>query len=134
MLFVRLCANASFSNCAEWARDYFTQFPSERFGSILLYQAAVVTSETETSIAHYILPILGPQFEAWTRPPGKPTRQLPNLAILIGVTLGGASRKVIKTDVGEIQDGTYVYQRGDIIYRFEGQARLRHSYQILRRK
>ena len=78
VLFVRLCANASFSNCAEWARDYFTQFPSERVGLILLYQAAVVTSETETSIAHYILPILGPQFEAWTRPPAS---QLANCRI-----------------------------------------------------
>jgi hypothetical protein len=123
VLFVRLCANASLSNCAERANDYFNQLPSERVGLILLYQAAVVTSEIETSIAHYIVPILGPQFEIWTRPPGKPVRQLPNLAVLIGVTLGAASRKVIRTEAGEIPlDGSYTYQRGDIykFYRCEG--------------
>jgi hypothetical protein len=118
VLFVRLCANASLSNCAEWARDYFTQFPSEKVGLILLYQAVVVTSEISTSIAHYILPIFGPQFEAWTHPSGKLPRRLPNLAVLIGVTLGAASRKVIQTDAGQISlDGAYTYQRGDI-YRF----------------
>jgi len=72
VLFVRLCANASLSNCAEWARDYFAQFPTERVGLILLYHAAVVTSQSSTSIAHYILPIQGPQFEAWAHPAGKP--------------------------------------------------------------
>jgi hypothetical protein len=62
VLFVRLCAGASFTNCAAWARDYFTQSPNERVGLILMYQAAVVTSETSTSIANYFLPVLGPQF------------------------------------------------------------------------
>jgi len=123
VLFVRLCANASLSNCAEWARHYFAQFPTERVGLILLYQAAVVTSDKSTSIAHYFLPILGPQLETWAHPAGKPVRRLPNLAVLIGVTFGAASRKVIQTDGGQIPlDDAYVYQRGDIyrFYRFEG--------------
>jgi hypothetical protein len=123
VLFVRLCANASISNCTEWAHDYFEQFPTERVGVILLYQAPVVTSDTSTSIAHYILPVLGPHFETWSRPSGKPSRKLPNLAFLIGVNLGAAARKVMKTDEGQISlDDTYTYQRGDIyrFYRFDG--------------
>ncbi len=59
VLFVRLCANASFANCAAWARDYFANSPNERVGLILLYQAVVVTTDTSTSLAHYLLPILG---------------------------------------------------------------------------
>lgn len=49
--------------------------------------------------------------------------KLPNLAVLVGVTLGAASRKVIQTDAGQIPlDGTYTYQRGDIykFYKFNG--------------
>ena len=123
VLFVRLCANASFVNCAAWARDYFTESPNERVGLILLYQAAVVTSDTSTSIAHYFLPILGPQFDAWAHPTGKPARQLPNLAVLIGVNLGEASQKMLKVEGHHIPlDDLYVYQRGDIyrFYRFDG--------------
>jgi hypothetical protein len=123
VLFVRLCTNASFSNCTEWTLDYFKQSPTEKVGVILLYQAAVVTSETSTSIVHYIVPILGPHFETWANPSGKPIRQLPNLAFLIGVNLDAAARKVIQTGTGQISlDGTYTYQRGDIyrFYRFDG--------------
>ena len=98
VLFVRLCANASISNCVEWAHDYFAQFPRERVGLILLYQAVVVTSNNSSSITHYLLPIQGPQFEAWAHPAGKPTRQLPNMTILIGVILREAARKLIQTD------------------------------------
>ena len=97
--------------------------PRREFGLILLYQAAVVTSDKSTSIAHYFLPILGPQLETWAHPAGKPVRRLSNLAVLIGVTFGAASRKVIQTDGGQIPlDDAYVYQRGDIyrFYRFEG--------------
>ena len=95
VLFVRLCANASVSNCEKWARDYFEQFPKERVGLILLYQAAIVTSGNSNSITHYLLSIQGPQFDAWAHPPGKPARRLPNTAVLIGVISREASRKVI---------------------------------------
>lgn len=118
VLFVRLCATASLSNCAEWARDHFIQYPNERVGLILLYQAAVVTSDSSSSIAHYLLPILGPQFETWAHPAGRPARRLPNLAVLIGVNFGEASRKVLRVDGRQIPlDDVYVYQRGDI-YRY----------------
>jgi hypothetical protein len=80
VLFVRLCANASLISCEEWARYYFTQYPNEKVGVILLYQAAVITSALSTSIAHYILPIFGPQCEGWTHPPGKPVRQIAKLS------------------------------------------------------
>jgi hypothetical protein len=123
VLFVRLCANASFANCAAWARDYFANSPNERVGLILLYQAVVVTSDTSTSLAHYLLPILGPQFEVWAHPPDKPARQLPNLAVLIGVQLQEAAQKVLKVDGQHTPlDDLYVYQRGDIyrFYRFDG--------------
>jgi hypothetical protein len=118
VLLVRLCKSASIKNCGNWAHDYFTQFPNERVGLIILYQAAVVNSEDRTSLAHYILPIMGPQFEPWAHPPGLPARKLPNMAILVGVRLDDASRKVIQTDGHQIAlDDTYSYQRGDI-YRF----------------
>jgi hypothetical protein len=123
VLFVRLCANASLSNCADWAHEYFAEFPNEKVGLILLYQAAVVTADNSTSIAHYFLPILGPQFGAWAHPAGKPVRRLPNLAVLIGLKLSEAARKVIQTDDRQIPlDDAYVYQRGDIyrFYRFDG--------------
>jgi hypothetical protein len=77
----------------------------------LLYQAAIVTSGNSNSITHYLLPIQGPQFDAWAHPPGKPARRLPNMAVLIGVISREASRKVIQ------MDDAYAYQRGDI-YRF----------------
>jgi hypothetical protein len=123
VLFVRLCANASISNCEKWAHDYFEQFPKERVGLIMLYQAAIVTSGNTSSITHYLLPIEGPQFDAWAHPPGKPARRLPNMAILIGVISREASRKVIQTGDRQIPfDDAYVYQRGDIyrFYRWEG--------------
>jgi hypothetical protein len=123
VLFVRLCANASISNCQEWASDYFGQFPDEQVGLILLYQAAVVTSRTSSSLTHYMLPIMGPQFNAWARPPGKPARRLPDLGVLIGQVSPIASRKVIQLDDRQIPlDDSYVYQRGDIyrFYRFDG--------------
>jgi hypothetical protein len=125
VLFVRLCANASFANCAAWARDYFTSFPNERVGLILLYQAVVVTSDATTSLAHYLLPILGPQFEVWAHPPDKPARRLPNLAVLIGVQLQEAAQKVLKRNGQHVPlDDLYVYQRGDIyrFYRFNGRG------------
>jgi hypothetical protein len=129
VLFVRLCANASISNCVEWAHDYFEQFPTERVGLILLYQAAVVTSNNTTSFTHYLLPIQGPQFEAWAHPVGKPVRRLPNMAMLIGVIANEAPRKVIQGDSGQIPlDDTYVYQRGDIyrFYRLQGSGLQAH--------
>jgi hypothetical protein len=117
-LFVRLCANASITNCEKWARDYFEQFPNEKIGLILLYQAAIVASGNSSSITHYLLPIQGPQFNAWAHPPGKPARRLPDMATLIGVISKEASRKVIQVDGRQISlDDAYAYQRGDI-YRF----------------
>jgi hypothetical protein len=57
-------------------------------------------------------------------PPGIPARKLPNMAILVGVSLGDASRKVIQTADGHqiALDDTYSYQRGEIyrVYRLEG--------------
>jgi hypothetical protein len=123
VLFVRLCANASFANCAAWARDYFANSPNERVGLILLYQGVVVTSDKSTSLAHYLLPILGPQFEVWAHPPDKPARSLPNVAVLIGVQLQETAQKVLNVDGQHIPlDDLYVYQRGDIyrFYRFDG--------------
>ena len=82
-----------------------------------------MTADNSTSIAHYFLPILGPQFGAWAHPAGKPVRRLPNLAVLIGLKLSEAARKVIQTDDRQIPlDDAYVYQRGDIyrFYRFDG--------------
>jgi hypothetical protein len=118
VLFVRLCASASIDNCRQWASDYFAQYPRERVGLILLYQAAIVTSGNSTAITHYTLPILGPQFDGWTRPAGGPVRSLPPMSFLIGTILSEASRKVLQTDKGQISlDDTYTYQRGDI-YRF----------------
>jgi hypothetical protein len=101
----------------------FVSSTTERIGLILLYQAAIVTSGNTTSIAHYFLPILGPQFEAWAHPVGKAVRQLPNLSVLIGVKFDQAPRKVIQMDDRQVPlDDAHVYQRGDIyrFYRFEG--------------
>jgi hypothetical protein len=118
VLFVRLCANASVSNCEKWARDYFAQFPGERVGLILLYQAAVVTSGNLNSVTHFVLPILGPQFDAWAHPLDKPTRRLPNLGVLIGQVSASAAKRVIQLKDRQIPlDDLYVYQRGDI-YKF----------------
>ncbi|PWB90933.1 hypothetical protein C5688_08715 [Methylocystis sp. MitZ-2018] len=124
VLFVRLCANASVNNCKSWADDYFKQFPNERVGLIILYQATIVTSESSSSLAHYILPIEGPQFSKWRNPPGHPQRALPNMGVLVGVILGKASRKVIVADDGrQIElDDTYLYQRGDIYRRYVTQG------------
>ena len=118
VLFVRLCANASIKNCTDWTRDYFNDFPNERIGLIILYQASVVTSETSSSLSHYILPIQGPKFLSWANPEGQPSRKLPNATFLIGVILDRVAQKVIQHDAGQILlNDTYVYQRADI-YRF----------------
>lgn len=123
VLLVRLGANASINNCAKWAHDYFNQFYSENIGLILLYQSTFVTSKDTSSLTHYLLPILGPQFENWARPLGKPARRLPNLSVLIGVIADEAPRKVVQTDAGQIPlDDAYAYQRGDIykLYQMQG--------------
>jgi hypothetical protein len=123
VLFVRLCASASIKNCVDWARDYFTQFPKERVGLIILYQAATVTSNGQTSLTHHVMPILGPQFASWAHPSSSPARHLPNMSILVGVIIGEASGKVIQVDGRQIPlDDAYSYQRGDIyrFYRLEG--------------
>jgi hypothetical protein len=124
VLLVRLSANASIMNCTEWARDYFTEFPNEQVGVIILYQAAYVRQEQRYVIGHYIRPILGPQFAAWSEPVGRSGRTLPNLGLLVGVALPDAARKVLLSDGQQIPlYDNYVYQRGDIFKynRFEGQ-------------
>ena len=120
VLFVRLCANASAANCRTWADDYFKQFPNERVGLIILYQATIVTADGSSSLAHYILPIEGPQFSKWKNPPGLPSRTLPNMGVLVGVILGESSFKVVTTDGGHHikMDDAYSYQRGDIHRRY----------------
>jgi hypothetical protein len=124
MLFVRLCASASVKNCSDWAEEYFKDHPNDRVGLILLYQEAVVISTESTSLTHYILPILGPQFAKWANPSGLPARTLPNMGVLVGNRLDEAARKVIIADDGRQfeLDGRYSYQRGDIyrFYRMEG--------------
>lgn len=123
VLFVRLCASASIKNCTDWARDYFHAYPNEKVGLIILYQAVVVNAPTQTSLSHYILPILGPQFQSWSRPGQGVQRRLPNLTVLVGVVIGQPSRKVIQADGTQIPlDNVYTYQRGDIyrFYKLEG--------------
>ncbi|MGO9005906.1 MAG: hypothetical protein ACLQB4_09105 [Beijerinckiaceae bacterium] len=124
VLFVRLCAGASVKNCKDWADDYFKEYPKERVGLIILYQAAVVNSKESTSLTHYVLPIMGPQYTKWANPPNLPARRLPNMGVLVGVIIHEASRKVILADGGQQieMDGMYSYQRGDIyrFYRMEG--------------
>ena len=115
---------ASVKNCKDWADDYFKEYPKERVGLIILYQAAVVNSKESTSLTHYVLPIMGPQYTKWANPPNLPARRLPNMGVLVGVIIHEASRKVILADGGQQieMDGMYSYQRGDIyrFYRMEG--------------
>jgi hypothetical protein len=126
VLFVRLCNSASLENCRKWADLYFEEYPNERVGVIILYQAAVINSKENTSLSHYIMPILGPYYTKWANPPDAPVRRLPNLEVLVGVVISEASRKVILADNGrQIElDGAYSYQRGDIyrFYREEGRG------------
>jgi hypothetical protein len=128
VLLVRLSLNASIVNCAEWARDYFLKLPNEQVGVVILYQAAVVKQDQNYVIAHYIKPILGPQFATWSQPAGRFGRTLPNVGALVGVALPDAGRKILLRDGQEIPlYDNYVYQRGDIFryyYRAEDQALL----------
>jgi hypothetical protein len=125
VLFVRLGGSAPTQQCSEWARDYFVQFPHEKVGIIVLYQAAVVNSKEQTSLSHYILPIEGPQFADWSHPTGKSARRLPDLSVLVGVNIAEASKKVIQTDSGQIPlEGMYTYQRGDIYRSYKFREKL----------
>ncbi len=124
ILFVRLCASASIKNCSDWARDYFEEYPDEKVGVVILYQAAVVNAPTQTSLSHYILPILGPQFRSWSQPEQGINRSLPNMTMLVGVITDQPLSKVIQADGTQIPlDNVYTYQRGDIyrLYKLEGQ-------------
>ena len=116
VLLVRLSPSASIKNCVDWAREYFVQFPDEKVGVIVLYQAATVNSDDQTSLTHFIMPIVGPYFSLWSQPTNQPARKLPNLSVLVGVIISEASRKVMLVD-GDRQiplDNAYTYQRGDI--------------------
>lgn len=118
VLLVRLSPSASIKNCLDWAHDYFVQFPKEKVGVIILYQAATVSSNNKTSLSHFIKPILGPHFTFWARPSNAAARRLPNMSVLVGVNIDQASRKVILMGDRQVSlDGTYSYQRGDI-YRY----------------
>ena len=123
VLFVRLCASASIKHCTDWARDYFQDYPNEKVGLIMLYQAAVVNAPTQTSMSHYILPIMGPQFQSWSQPAQGTLRRLPNMTVLVGVIIDQPSGKVIQADDTQTPlDNIYTYQRGDIYrsYKLEG--------------
>jgi hypothetical protein len=115
VLFVRLGASASIRNFIEWSGDYFMDFPQEKVGLIILYQSVAVTSNGQTSLAHHVTPILGPQFATWANPVGSPERHLPHMSIFIGVIIQQAARKVIQSNGRQIAlDDAYSYQRGDI--------------------
>ena len=117
-LLVRLSATASIKKCIEWADEYFKEYSDEPIGVILLYQAVVVTDKGASSIAHYIVPVLGPKYRSWAAPVNGPLRRLPNMTILVGVIIAQAPKKVLENGTARIDlDDSYTFQRADI-YRY----------------
>jgi len=123
ILFVRLGANASINNCSDWARDYFTEYPDEKVGLIMLYQSVVTTGQNKSALSHFILPIIGPQFESWSKSGPSGRRTLPTMSVLVGTISQEPSKKIMQADNVEISlDDFYSYQRGDIyrLYKSNG--------------
>jgi hypothetical protein len=77
---------------SDWASKYFKEYLNEPIGVIILYQAVVVTEKEASSIAHYIVPVLGPRLGA---PVDAPQRRLPNMTVVVGVISGQPTKKVL---------------------------------------
>jgi hypothetical protein len=117
-LLIRLSATASIKKSTEWANEYFKEHSDEPIGVILLYQVAVVTDKGASSIAHCIVPVLGPQYRSWAATATAPPRRLPNMTVLVGSIIGQPAKKVMQTDTARIDLGdSYTFQRADI-YRY----------------
>jgi hypothetical protein len=114
-LLVRLSATASIKKCIDWASKYFKEYPNEPIGVIILYQAVVVTEKEASSLAHYIVPVLGPRFGSWAAPVDAPQRRLPNMTVVVGVISGQPTKKVLDYGTTRVEiDDCYTFQRADI--------------------
>ena len=115
-LLLRISETAQPLDCAAWAHQYFDDYPATPLELILLYQVAVATdvANNESFIAHYFLPVLGPNFAAWRA--GKPERQFA-IQTLIGKIINNPSRLVLTQGASGPQfalNGHYVFQNGKI--------------------
>lgn len=99
---------ASFAACTEWAEEYFTESPNDPIGSIILYQPAVTTDQSDgtTALTH--------TFDVRSRPgftlPGRAEFDIP-------VGLISSSPSSLELHIGEQKvelTNHYFYQRGEI--------------------
>jgi hypothetical protein len=119
-LLVRLSATASIPKCTEWANEYFRTYPNEPVGLVILYQAVVVTDLAKgvSPMTHYVIPVFSPKFQEWTANAGGVARKLPNMSVLVGVTVGKPTKMVLTDGKTQTEmDDWYTYQKADI-YRF----------------
>ena len=68
--------SASIPDCAQWAREYFDQYPNTNVEVIVLYQAALAvdTAKDTTQLTHRFVPVFGPKFAAWRDGGASPRR------------------------------------------------------------
>lgn len=73
---LRLSASASIPDCAQWAREYFDQYPNTNVEVIVLYQAALAVdmAKDTTQITHHFVPVFGTKYAAWRDGSAAPRR------------------------------------------------------------
>lgn len=116
MILLRLSATASIEACTDWASWFFTETPDTTLALLLLYQTAVVaTADGQFYVTHFLKQIPGPRFAAWRQRPDGSKRQLPDLAVLIGVVTQTPPTLALTNDATGIDlSRHYAYQRADI--------------------
>ncbi len=116
MIVLRLSATASIEKCMEWANWYFQDDPDSPVGVILLYQTAVAdTGPAQSGVTHFLIPILGPRFDAWRTLENGTKRSLPSLSVFVGQVVDKPVALAL-SDGGSSVDisSYYAYQRADI--------------------
>lgn len=115
MIVLRLSTIASIGKCVEWANWYFEEYGEDGLAVILLYQSAVITDAMGNStIAHYLLPAIGPAFEMW-RQAGTLARSLAQIGIMVDTPTTEPPRCELSDGIIAVDlSGYSSYQRGEI--------------------
>ena len=114
-LFLRLSASASIPDCAQWAREYFDQYPNTNVEVIVLYQAALAVdmAKDTTQITHHFVPVFGTKYAAW-RDGGTAPRGF-SINSLVGKIEMNATRLVMSNGVTTMpMPAGYMFQRSEI--------------------
>jgi hypothetical protein len=110
--------SASIPDCAQWAREYFDQYPNTNVEVIVLYQAALAvdTAKDTTQLTHHFVPVFGPKFAAWRDGGASPRRF--SINSLVGKIEMNPTRLIMTNGATTMpMPAGYMFQRSEI-YRY----------------